>query len=100
MTPQRYQRAKHLFVEASQLRGNERSAFIERAVGDDVELRELVEKLLVADADPDAPRDSDLVGGGARVLAAKIADDEQRNEGEGRPLTLCRKRGFPHVHHT
>ncbi len=67
MSPERWAKVKTLFHEAMDLPASERSAFVERACGDDIEMREDLESLLAAAAEPSVPPIPS--GAFARVLA-------------------------------
>ncbi|UCE58733.1 MAG: serine/threonine protein kinase [Phycisphaerales bacterium] len=82
MTPERYRRAKQLFTEAAKRPEQERLAYVQQVVGDDREMLDFLANLLTADAAPHAFVDSDLEGGGPRVLAAGIAGDTQHDRSD------------------
>ncbi|MBK8914897.1 MAG: tetratricopeptide repeat protein [Phycisphaerales bacterium] len=52
MTPAQHQRAKDIFLHICDLSPEERSAYLERACGSDVPLRDAVERMLRCDSDP------------------------------------------------
>ena len=52
MTPEEWQRTRHLFDEAAALPVSERSAFLDDACGNDAQLRREVELLLAGDSTP------------------------------------------------
>ena len=51
MTPQEWEKVSEIYHTASELEDGERSAFLEKACGEDVSLRREVESLLAADGD-------------------------------------------------
>ena len=79
MNPQRYQQVKAIFAEASALPPPQRAGCLDRACGDDVELRLEVESLLAHDEkslpiEPQVSPDAALA-----YLAARAADESSAN---------------------
>lgn len=73
MTPERWQRVRRILDRALELRGDERSAFLLEACGDDAILRSDIETLLRADACGGLPLDAP-VEKYADALVGEIAD--------------------------
>lgn len=69
MSAERHARAKEVFLEALERRGDERAAYLAHACADDPDLRAEVELLLVHDQRPLALLELAADGAGARVLA-------------------------------
>lgn len=89
MTPERWERVKALFAEASALPAGARTAYVARACGGDTELREEVTSLLRAASGDDslpaaraaiaaAARDAGGVGAVAQPVVATRGDTELR----------------------
>jgi tetratricopeptide (TPR) repeat protein/tRNA A-37 threonylcarbamoyl transferase component Bud32 len=79
-TADHWQRIEEIFHEASALAGDERTAFLDAASGDDAELRSEVERLL-ASSESVGNRFERLIGGAAVALAPD-AEEKQSTAGE------------------
>lgn len=74
MTPERYQRICDIFAEAQELPHSEREAFLIKECGDDEDLRNEVESLLVSDENS-----GDFIDAPALEIAAEILAEEKSN---------------------
>ncbi len=72
MKKERWQRLQDLFEKAAALPPEQRAVFLTEACGDDTQLREEVESLLVADAEAGSFI-GEAVGGAAQTLASSVA---------------------------
>ena len=75
MTPERYQQIKRLYQDAAELPEEERGAFLDKACGDDSELRLEVDKLVATIAGrPSKFLERPAVEQAAELLAGRRAD--------------------------
>src|SRR5262249_29395467 len=80
VTPERYVRAKEIFLGACELGPEARDAFLDRACGGDAELRALVDGLLAFDRQPARPSGEPATAGAAateptgRLVTGQIVD--------------------------
>ncbi|MCA9254793.1 MAG: hypothetical protein KDA33_04115, partial [Phycisphaerales bacterium] len=72
MTPELFQRAKGVFLDACELPESKRAAFLNAACADDAALRRAVESLLASDARPMDLVDDHVVRG---QLEGMLAED-------------------------
>ena len=89
MTPERHQRATRIFLEACDLHGSARLALLERRCGDDIELRQHVEKMLAHDGlDLPVPAPALWLGSSAGPPAQALHAGAEPDPGVRTPETI------------
>ncbi len=80
MNSERHARTKEIFLEACELAGSERAAYVANACGGDAVLRAAVDELLANDDQPHPSLAAADEGGAARWLTRSLAEDELAGE--------------------
>ncbi|HPF37428.1 MAG TPA: serine/threonine-protein kinase [Phycisphaerae bacterium] len=88
MTPELFQRAKGVFLDACEIPESKRDAFLGAVCADDAALRQAVESLLASDARPMALVDDHVVRGQLESMLAEDAGDESSSRGLAIPATI------------